>query len=134
MSLSGMYARYPVWVQSSSKSNTSSPRKKLHSEAHRIAYEHARGNPLRLPLHYDGVNLPFHSILIQIGEERMSGKPSQMLHRETQITNIQEKTLYDTKWPAQHLHEVDWPAIDQAMRSVSKPTRVRFTKRIHQLN
>jgi hypothetical protein len=83
------------------------------------------GSDSQLPFHQTSVKLNTKLMLSDIG-----GKIIFSIHQP----NLMDKISRDTRWDDSVANSVDWSSSTKALQHFSKPSRVKFTKMMFDLN
>jgi len=69
-----------------------------------------------------------------VGNEIVNQNPSSIIQRRYHLAVIQDKIAYDTKLTSPLVSSVDWPGIEKALQTVSRPARVKYAKLMYEVN
>lgn len=109
------------------------PTQEVHNKAHHIADSYGKDNPPLFIPKSDHL-LPLQCISIPIGNEVLQSNMAGKIKNSLTYQESTDKILQDTKWTSQTLTQVDWGSIDKAFTKITKPTRIKFTKLMFDLN
>jgi hypothetical protein len=109
------------------------PAQDVHDEAHHIAYSYGKDFPLLLqPDSVQSIPLQRMSASIR-GKVTLSSLASTIRASVTK-TALENTILRDTAWNNGELDQVDWQSIETALHKHSRPSRIKFTKLMFDLN